>query len=187
MIEKIKEDLLNSIGTKRYEHSLRVMDEANKLAEMYGVDQAKASIAGLLHDCGRLKEKSYLLKKAQDFGIILEDVYAKSDNLLHAYLGAEIAKQEYNIDDIDILNSIRYHTTGRENMSKLEKIIYMADYIEPGRDFDGIDKIRELCYKDLDKSLIRSIDNTIVYIIKRGLIIHEDTIKARNFLLFSLE
>ena len=186
MIEKIKEDLLNSIGAKRYEHSLRVMNEANKLAEIYGVDKTKASIAGLLHDCGRLKEKSYLLKKAQDFGIILEDVYAKNDNLLHAYLGAKIAKKEYNIDDIDILNSIRYHTTGRANMSKLEKVIYMADYIEPGRDFDGIDEIRELCYKNLDKSLIKSIDNTIVYIVKRGLIIHEDTIKARNCLLFNL-
>ena len=187
-MDEINEKLLNSIGTKRLGHSIRVMKEAEKLAKGYGVNVEKASIAGLLHDCGRYQDKSYLLKKAQEFGIILDEIYKKNDNLVHALLGVEVAKREYGISDKDVLNAIRYHTTGRENMSLLEKIVYMADYIEPGREFDGLDRIRSLCYesKDINKALIGAIDNTIIYILNNKAIIHEDTIKARNFLLLNM-
>lgn len=187
-MEKINEKLLNSIGSKRLGHSIRVMKEAEKLAKCYGEDIEKASLAGLLHDCGRYEDKSYLLKKAQEFGIILDEIYKKNDNLLHAHLGVEVARHDYGISDTDILNAIRYHTTGRENMSLLEKIVYMADYIEPGREFKGLDEIRSLCYesKDIDKALIGAIDNTIIYILNNKAIIHEDTIKARNFLLLNM-
>lgn len=187
MIEDIKKELLNSIGEKRYEHSIRVMNEAKKLAKVYNIDENKATLAALLHDCGRFKEKLNILKKAEDFGIILESTYADDTNLLHAYIGAKIAEQTYCIKDKDILNAIRYHTTGRENMSTLEKVVYMADYIEPGRNFEKIESIRDLSYKDLDKALKEAIDNTIVYIINCNQIIHEDTIKARNFLILNLE
>ncbi len=185
-MDKIKEKLLKSIGKKRLGHSLRVMKESERLAEHYGEDIEKASIAGLLHDCGRYEDKSYLLKKAKEFDIILDEIYTKNDNLLHAHLGMEVARREYGISDPDILNAIRYHTTGREKMSLLEKIVYMADYIEPGREFEGLDQVRSLCYKDIDKALILAIDNTIIYILNNKAIIHEDTIKARNFLLFNM-
>lgn len=187
-LDKINKKLLNTIGNKRLGHSLRVMKEAEKLAKYYGVDVEKTSIAGLLHDCGRYEDKSYLLKKAAEFDIILDEIYTKNDNLLHAHLGVEIARTEYDISDLDILNAIRYHTTGREDMSLLEKIVYMADYIEPGRKFEGLDRVRNLCYenKDIDKALILAIDNTIIYILNNKAIIHEDTIRARNFLLFSM-
>lgn len=185
-MEKIKEKLLRTIGESRFKHSLRVMNEAKKLAQIYGLDQEKAAIAGLLHDCARYEDKTQLLKKSQEFDIILDKLYTKNFNLLHAPLGARVASESYNIDDKDILNAIKYHTTGRKDMSMLEKIVYMADYIEPKRDFEGIKEVRNLCYeeKDLNKALIRSIDNTIRYIIEKNLIIHEDTIKARNFLLY---
>ena len=184
-MDKIKECLLKTIGEKRLGHSIRVMNEARKLAKTYSIDEESAAISGLLHDCGRYGSKDELLKKAKEFDIILNDIYTENVNLLHAPLGARVAKEIYDISDNDILNAIRYHTTGRENMSMLEKIVYMADYIEPKRDFNGIEEIRSICYeeKDIDKALKMSIDNTIMYIIKNEEIIHGDTIKARNYLL----
>ena len=177
------EKLLDSIGEGRYAHSVRVMDESKKLAQIYNVDIEKASIAGLMHDCGRYQDKSYLLKKSDEFGIILGRLYTKNVNLLHAHLGMEVAKRDYGVSDSDILNAIRYHTTGRESMSDLEKVVYLADYIEPKRNFEGIEDIRKLCYEgvNIDKALIECIDNTIRYILNNKQIIHEDTIKARNF------
>lgn len=188
MIDDIKQKLKDDIGEKRLEHSMRVMDESKKLARVYDVDVESAAIAGLLHDCGRLTDSSSLLKKADEFGIILDRMYTKNVNLIHARLGMEIARQKYEIEDIDILNAIRYHTTGRENMSILEKIVYMADYIEPGRSFKGIEEIRDICYieKDINKALVKASDNTIMYILNNSWLIHEDTIKARNFLLFDM-
>ncbi len=185
-MEKIKKELLITIGEKRLGHSIRVMTEAKKLSKYYDVDEEKVAMAGLLHDCARYEDKAQLLKESEEFGIISDKLYTGNVNLLHAPLGAEVAKKKFNISDIDILNAIRYHTTGRENMSMLEKIVYIADYIEPKRDFEGIEYVRNICYeeKDLDKALISSIDNTIKFIIEKNLIIHVDTIKARNFLLY---
>lgn len=177
--------LLDSIGEKRLEHSIRVMEEAEKLALVLSVDKKKAGIAGLLHDCGRYSKESDLLKKTQEFGIILDEIYSENINLLHAHLGSQVARKEYNISDKDILNAIKYHTTGRADMSILEKIVYVADYIEPRRNFEGIEEIRHICYqeKDIDKAIFISIDNTIRYLLDRKSMIHEDTIRARNFLL----
>lgn len=185
--EQIKEKLRYTIGTERLDHSLRVMEEAGKIAECLGTDKDKAMMSGLLHDCGRFSDKSILLKKAGEFGIILEKIYTKNANLIHAYLGREVAKQVYGVEDSDVLDAIKYHTTGKANMSMLEKIVYMADYIEPFRNFEGIDEIRALVYKDknIDEALLRAIDNTIVFILERKQIIHEDTIEARNYLLYN--
>ena len=170
-MDEMKEKLLDTIGEKRFEHSVRVMKESEKLARVLGEDVEKASLAGLLHDCGRFVDQSYLLKKCQEFGIILDKIYTKNVNLLHAPLGAEVARLEYNISDTDVLNAIKYHTTGRADMSMLEKIVYMADYIEPVRNFDGVEQVRDICYreKDIDKALKQSIDNTIrpAYLKKR--------------------
>lgn len=188
MIKDIEQRLKDTIGEKRADHSIRVMEEAKKLAKIYDVDIESATMAGLLHDCGRFMDKSSLLKKADEFGIILDRIYTENVNLIHARLGVEIAKKEYGVEDCNILNAIRYHTTGREAMSILEKVVYMADYIEPFRSFKGIDEIRDLCYveKDINRALVRAIDNTIMYILNSRSLIHEDTIKARNFLLFDM-
>ncbi|KNF09433.1 hypothetical protein CLPU_3c02120 [Gottschalkia purinilytica] len=185
MIKKIKEDLEKSIGKDRYLHSLRVMEVSQKLAKCYGENEEDAMLAGLLHDCGRILDKCYLLKMANEFGIILKGMYEKEFVLIHAYLGAEIAKNHYKIENTDIINAIKYHTTGRENMSLLEKIVYIADYIEPGRDFPGVEEIRDLAYKNLDKSLLKSMENTIRHVIDRGWILHEDTVKARNYIILN--
>lgn len=177
--DKLKED----IGIYRYEHSLRVMEKSVELARIYNVSNEKAAVAGLLHDCGKLKGGTNLLKLAENFDIILDGMTKSNNELIHSVLGAVIAEREYGIEDEDILNAIRFHTTGRENMSLLEKIIYVADMIEPGRSFEGVENIRKLAFVDLDEALILSIDNTLKFVIEQKKLIHLDSVRARNQLL----
>lgn len=181
--QRLKED----IGIERYNHSLRVVDISKKLAEKYGVNVKKASIAALLHDCGKFKDKKRLLKLANDFGIILDNVMEYNWHFIHGPLGAKIAKKIYNIHDEEILNAICYHTTGRENMSLLEKVIYIGDYIEPGRSFKGVDEIREKVDVDLNKGVLCAMDNTIKFVINQGNVVHLNTVKARNNLILGME
>ncbi|SDZ34452.1 putative HD superfamily hydrolase of NAD metabolism [Proteiniborus ethanoligenes] len=183
IIKNSKDILINSIGLERYLHSVGVMEEARKLSLKYNSDIEKATIAGLLHDCGKYADKSELLKKAYDFGIIQKGQVNIIPELIHGALGAEIAMKEHKIDDRDIIDAIKYHTTGKPNMSLLQKIIYIADYIEPSRDFFGVDEIRKLAYDDLNKALLKAMDNTIKHVIDRGYYIHPDTIAARNYLI----
>ena len=123
-MEKFKDDLIKDIGEIRYNHSLRVMEAAIDLAGKYNVSQDKARLAAILHDCGKLLDLDRL-KNDEYFGIIKDIPTNINLDLWHGFLGGKIAEKKYNIRDEDILNSIRYHTTGRENMSALEKIIYL--------------------------------------------------------------
>ena len=108
-----------------------------------------------------------------------------SINLMHGLAGSIIAKHIMGIEDEDVLNSISYHTTGRKNMTILEKIIYIADYIEPMRNFPGVDELRKIAYSNLDEALLLSFDNTIKYVITKGQLLHLDTIEARNYILYN--
>jgi putative nucleotidyltransferase with HDIG domain len=162
-IEHIKNELEKSVGTKLFGHCVRTMDEAVKLAKVYNVDVDKAKIAGLLHDCGKLWDKQV-------------------DNLKHAKVGAELAKKIYNVEDVDILNAIRYHTTGREAMSLLEKIIYIADKIEPNRNFEGVEEIRNLAYNNINDAIIKSLMSTISYVKNRNMELDTDSLKTLNYL-----
>jgi len=161
--EQIKIVLEKSIGTKLYGHCIRTMEESMKLAQVYNVNIEKAKIAGLLHDCGKLSDKEI-------------------DNLNHADIGAETAKRIYNIVDIDILNAIRYHTTGREAMSLLEKIIYIADKIEPNRNYEDVEEIRKLAYNNINKAIIKSLMSTISFVKLRKLELNEESLKTLNYL-----
>lgn len=183
----IEERLIETIGLERYKHSLGVMNTAIGLAEIYGVDIEKARKAGLLHDCAKFKDQINLLKMAHDFDIILDSVMEHNTGLLHGPIGAKIAEIEYNIRDKEILDAICYHTTGRERMTVLDKIIYIADYIEPGRSFKGVNEVRKLACENLDKSILLAMDNTIKFVIDKGQLIHLDTIKSRNYLKIRLK
>lgn len=182
---KIKEYIKVHLTVDRYNHTLGVMKTSEELALHYGVDPEKAKIAGLCHDCAKNFSASDLIGKAKVSGEVISNVYYKSPQLLHGVVGAYIAKELFHVNDDDILNAIKYHTTGRENMSILEKIVYIADCIEPTRNYKGVTELRELAYNDLDKALLKSFEDTIMYIIARGSIIHLDTIKARNYLLMA--
>lgn len=178
-MEKLKDDL----NPQRLEHSLRVMETGEKLARLYDVDIDKARLAGLLHDCGKYDSKDKILQQVEEFGIILDSDTEKNKELIHADLGAYLARNIYGVEDEEVLNAIKYHTIGRKNMSKLDKIIYLADMIEPKRNFPGVDEIRERTFKDLDDGLMFALDESIIFLVNKKAFIHPNTIDARNSLI----
>lgn len=185
-IEKIKDILKRTLTKKRYEHSIGVQKTAIKLAEIYDASVEKASIAGLIHDCAKNLSHDALLNYVKQFDILMDSVSKHQKQLLHGAVGAKLAEVEFGIKDEEIINAIKFHTTGRKNMSLLEKIIYLADYIEPNRSFAGIDEIRELAMKDLDRAVLMALNNSINYIISKEQLLHPDTIFARNYLLLCI-
>lgn len=181
--EKILEYIKNNLKESRYMHSLGVSETAVSLAKIYGADVDKARISGLIHDCAKEMGKDEMLKLIEDSGIVLDEITLKSPQLLHCHAGAIIAENMMEIKDLEILSSIRFHTTGKKNMSLIEKIIYLADYIEPNRSFKGIEAIRETAQVDLDRSVLMAFESTISFVMKNGELIHLDTIEGRNYLI----
>ncbi|MEQ0487490.1 bis(5'-nucleosyl)-tetraphosphatase (symmetrical) YqeK [Anaerococcus murdochii] len=180
-MKDIQNKLINDIGEKRFKHSLRVAETAVKLADNYGLDPKKAYLAGLIHDCAKYNEEAYIKKYNIDFSIY--PVSSIKDPVLHSFLGAEVAKKVYNIYDRDVLKAIEYHTTGRPDMSDLEKIIFIADAIEPARDFEGIDKIRKLAFESLNKAMLNLLDSNIIFLIGKKALINPLSFEARNYLI----
>jgi len=157
-IEKIKNVLETSLGEKRYKHTIQTTDIAIKLAETYECDIKKAETAGLLHDCARGLDAEEQLKMLEgtDFFTAISEV----PKILHGPCGAILAEKEFGIEDRDILNAIANHTCGRPDMSLLEKIVFIADAIEPGREFPGVEKLRKLAYRDLNMAVLMSLEGT---------------------------
>ncbi|WP_299032659.1 bis(5'-nucleosyl)-tetraphosphatase (symmetrical) YqeK [uncultured Anaerococcus sp.] len=178
-LEEMKTKLRNDIGEKRYKHSLRVAEKARELAGKFNVDSKKAYLAGLIHDCAKYNEKAYIRELKIDLSKY--PINSTKDPVLHSFLGAEVAKKVYNIYDEDILRAIKYHTTGRANMSDLEKIIFIADAIEPGRDFKGISKLRSISYRNLNEAMLALLDNNIIFLIGRKALINPLSFDARNY------
>lgn len=185
MISEIQLKLRSMLSQHRYKHSIGVQETAAKLARKYNVDVNKASIAGLVHDCAKGLTNKEMLKMAEEYGIEINDVHRTQPELLHGAVGAFIAQNDFGIKDEDVLHAVTYHTTGCENMSMLDKIIYIADYIEPGRNFPGVANLRNETYKDIDKGILMALDNTIKFIVERRQLIDIHTIKARNYILFN--
>lgn len=185
--QEISKKLKTMLTPHRYAHSLGVQATAVDLAHRYGVDTHKAAIAALVHDCAKDLDAKSMLDLIKKYGLVLDEIYLKQTELVHAPLGAEMARDLFDIQDKEILDAIRYHTTGRTGMSPLEKIIYLADYIEPGRNFDGVEEIRQEARHDLDKAVVMAMDSTILYVIQKGGLIHTNTVSARNDLLCKLK
>lgn len=176
--------LQDNLSDKRYRHSLGVADEAVKLADIYGADREKAYLAGLVHDCAKEIKSDEALRLLKDrYCVVPDTASVLMPNLLHGILGAYMARSEFGIEDADIFDAVRYHTTGKANMNLLSRIIYIADFIEPNRDFDSVDELRALTYRDIDEAIIVGIDFTICDLIKRGQIVHPDTMDCRNDLI----
>ena len=176
MIEKLK----NTLPKKRFEHTLGVKETALRLARHYGADEKKAEIAALLHDCAKGMSFEEQIKKCKELKLVLDEETMACPPVIHAPLGACIARREYGICDEEILNAICYHTVGRVGMSDLDKIIYVADMIEPTRDYEGVEELREKAYNDLDAVMLAALNQCIIHNVKKGSIIHTDTIKCRN-------
>ncbi|GAA0124327.1 hypothetical protein UT300019_02280 [Clostridium sp. CTA-19] len=181
---EIYQYIRGALRPKRYTHTLGVLETAESLCEIYGCDKYKTRIAALLHDCAKNMSDDELIKITKENNLIeVDETIKHSPMLLHGFVGAYIAGEKFNINDVDIINSIKYHTTGRPNMSILEKIIYVSDGIEPSRKFEGVDDIREVAIKDLDKALLMMYNQTIKYIISKNQLLYPKTIEARNYLL----
>ena len=164
-IAEIREKVKKTQDKKRYEHTLGVTYTAACLAMCYDIDTERAETAGLLHDCAKClsNDKKVSLCKKQSIEINMTE--AKNPFLLHAKAGAYLAEYKYGIRDEDILNAVRYHTTGRPGMSMLEKIVFIADYIEPGRkQAPGLPAVRKQAFQDLDQALIQILRDTMRYL-----------------------
>lgn len=164
-IAQLRAKVKKNQDKKRFEHTLGVTYTAACLAMCYDIDIERAEIAGLLHDCAKClsNDKKVSLCKKQSIEINMTE--AKNPFLLHAKAGAYLAEHKYGIRDEDILNAVRYHTTGRPGMSMLEKIVFIADYIEPGRNHSSrLPELRRLAFQDLDKALVEILKDTLRYL-----------------------
>ncbi|QNU65868.1 bis(5'-nucleosyl)-tetraphosphatase (symmetrical) YqeK [Ruminiclostridium herbifermentans] len=175
--------LKESLKPNRYVHSVNTMKAAIQLAEHYGEDKDIAAVAGLLHDCAKELNDIEILKYCNDNKIELNEIEKNQLFLMHGEVGAIIAKEKYSVENEIILNAIRYHTTGFSKMNMIDKIVYLADYIEPGRTHRSADDVRSLVYEDIDKALICAFNNVIKFVIMQNGLIHPFTIEARNTLL----
>ena len=180
-LSKLRPVALSYLKHKRIPHVLGTEQEAIRLAERYGADVGKARVGALLHDCTKKLDLAEQLALCERYGIPLDDMERKTLKLLHAKTGAAIARDVFGVDD-EIYGAILWHTTGRAGMTLLEKILYLADYIEPSRDFPGVDKLRAVCYKDLDAGLLMGLEMTIGEMNALGSPVHRATIEARDAL-----
>ena len=180
-LSQLRPVALSYLKHRRIPHVLGTEQEAIRLAERYGADVEKARAAALLHDCTKKLDMPAQLALCEQYGIELDELEQKALKLLHSKTGAAIARDVFGVDD-DIYSAIWYHTTGHAHMTKLEKIIYLADYIEPSRDFPGVDTLRKVCYEDLDKGLLLGLEMTIEEMTAMGNPVHRATVEARDWL-----
>jgi nicotinate-nucleotide adenylyltransferase len=181
--EYYKGIIKGKLTEKRFAHSCSVSAEAVKLARMYGADEGKAELAGILHDIEKDTPTPLQLQIIEKYSIILDNVESCSPKLWHAIAGAAVLEHEYGIDDRDVLNAVRYHTTARAGMSLLERVVYLADYISADRLFEGVEGLRTAIYASLDAGFRAALEFSINELIGKGAALHLDTVKARNELL----
>lgn len=165
------------ISNKRYIHSLNTAKAAVSLAKLYGADPGKAKTAALLHDIG----KGHIAKAAR-YGVVFDEIETLNPELAHGRIGAAMAKADLGIDDEEILSAITYHTTGKANMSLLDKIIYVADIIEPERKFPGLEEIRLRAQTDIDAAVMIALEHEIAFVRSKGFILHHKSIEAYEYL-----
>ncbi len=164
-IQKLERKLRKELDADRYQHTLGVMFTASALAMDYKEDIMSAQVAGLLHDCAKCIPNDKKIRMYREYGLEISKVELQSPYLLHSKLGAYLAKEKYGVEDEEILSAIRWHTTGRPNMTMLEKIIFTADYIEPARfKAKNLAHIRWLAFHDLNQAVYQILEDTLHYL-----------------------
>lgn len=169
------------IRAKRIAHVQGTEEEAARLARRWGADEEKARRSAILHDCTKYLTMEEQLQLCAKYGIVLDDLERQAVKLLHAKTGACVARDVYGVSD-DMYSAIFWHTTARADMTLLEKILYIADYMEPTRDFPGVERLRKLAYEDLDAAVCLGCEMSIEEMHQRGLPVHPNTVKARDWL-----
>lgn len=184
-----REELIKAVSgqmpEKRWKHTLGVMEKAVQLADKYGADPVKADLAAILHDVAKYWPVSEMEAVIRENGLN-EELLLHDKQLWHSEVGAFVAQRDYDVDDPEIINAIRWHTSGRVGMSLLDKVVCLADYIEPGRDFPGVDHIREQAERSLEEGLIAGFDSTISLLISQRRVIYPLTMLSRNDLIAHL-
>lgn len=180
MYEKYKKILEERLDQKRYYHSLCVADEAKRLAEKCGVDTEKAYLAGLLHDITKNTSKEEHLQIFVQFGIILNDIENNAQKLWHAISGAAYVEHILGINDNDIIDAIRYHTTAKAEMSPLGLVLYLADFTSRDRDYPDVEVMRELVDESFSEAYLYALQYTIKDLAHQKRAIHFDTLQAFN-------
>ena len=175
-IGKIRKKMEKTLDPKRYEHTLGVAYTASCLAMCHGADPVKAKVAGLLHDSAKCMTNEKRIAICKRNHLPISQVEWENPFLLHAKVGSYLAKSEYHITDQDILNAILYHTTGRPGMSRLEKIVYVADYIEHNRAFPGVEQARDIAQVSLDRAVAYETARTVEHLAHQGLPIYPQTL-----------
>ena len=182
--EEMRSILEQQLTQSRYHHSLGVADTAAAIARRFGMNEERARIAGLLHDCGRAYETAALPIEARRRGIPIGKIESAMPLLLHAYVGAYLIYEIYGVNDAAIAQAIWRHTVGGANMTALDKIIYYADMIEPSRNYPQVERLRELSRTvSLNEMMLTGLTESILFVAQKGGLIHPDTITARNELL----
>lgn len=186
-LQKIYDYIKDNLKENRYSHTLGVVKTSKELAILNKEDANKAEIAALIHDVAKFIPFEEQIDILRSNGYELDEITLKSPQVLHGFVGAIIGKEKFGIEDEDILNAVKYHTLAKGNMTTLEKIVYIADYIEPNRDFPGVEELRKITKDDLDKGVLKGLENTILFVIKQGNLIHPLTVEARNFLILNMK
>ena len=179
LVKKCIARITADLKPRRVTHTKNVAIEAKRLAKKYGADVQKAEIAALLHDIARnlsQEEMNRYVKELQ-----LGDRYLDNKNLAHSKVGVAIIKRDFGIEDQEILDAVAYHTTGRDGMTLMDKIIFLADAMEPGRTYPGVEKLRELVEEDLDKACAYSLRRTVEYVKSKGVYLDPDTSEALEY------
>lgn len=184
-VKEYDEIISKRMKSARYKHSKNVAKEAVRLAKKYGADIKKAEIAGILHDITKESSQEEQFEIIERAGIKLTEFEKATPKLWHAISGSAYIKIILKIDDEDILNAVRYHTTGRAGMSLLEKVIFIADFTSEERDYDGVEKMRKAADKGLEEAMIEGMSFTICDLSERKLTIAPDTFQGYNEVVFA--
>lgn len=185
-LDSMHEYLKKTLSDKRYIHSVNTAETAVRLAKLYGVSEDKAYVAGLIHDCTREAAMDTQIQMLHILGYEVDELTKGIRELLHAYTAEYVMKQQFCIEDQEIISAVRFHTTGSTGMSMLEKVIFLSDVIEPSRSFPGVDYIRQLSVENIDEALLAAFDSSIRFLTGKRAMIHPNTVFARNDLLGGL-
>lgn len=182
-VHQIEQCIKKLTKETRFNHSKGVEYMAGELAKHYNVNVEKAMLAGLMHDCVKNLPYEEMLRLCRELGCELDTVTENESKLIHAPLGAYYVKKVFGIDDEEIFDAIYYHTTAKADMSMLTKIIYIADAVEPNRNYDIAEEMRKLAFEDIELAILKVIDYTINKLVSSGRMLHNETINARNYLI----
>lgn len=185
-IEKIEENLKVMLSNKRYLHSVGTMKMARKLAKIYGINEEIAGMTGLVHDIGKELTESDKMKYIKENKIPIDEIEKENIGLLHAKIGADMAKKMYGFTE-EMQEAIKYHTTASTNMTLLSKIIFIADKIEETRNYPDIETVRKLSTEDIDKCMLYILEYNIKKNVDEKKLIHPNTILARNEILLRIK